>query len=225
MEMCGRYTLASQLSFLEERFEFEAGELAHSPQYNIAPTQEVLVVTNDRDRQGEFMRWGLIPSWAKDASMGNRMVNARAETVGERPSFRVALRKRRCLVLADGFYEWRRQVNRRIPMRIVLKSREPFAFAGLWEQWKAPSGQFIRSCTIITTTANALMEPIHDRMPVILPKEAESIWLDSSIEDPGVLATLLGPYPAEEMDAYPVSTLVNSPRNSGPDCIEPQSLA
>ena len=219
--MCGRFSLTSGLDKLQLRFRFQPTELAHSPRYNVAPTQEVLTVINDERYRAEYLRWGLIPSWARETSIGNRMINARAETVAEKPSFRHALLKRRCLVLTDGFYEWKRGESKRTPMRIVLNSREPFAFAGLWELWQAPQGGVIRSCAIITTSANSVMEPIHDRMPVILPGEAESLWLDPRIDDPAVLTSLLAPYPGEEMEAYEVSVLVNSPRHDAPDCVAP----
>ena len=148
------------------------------------------------------MRWGLIPSWAKTPSTGSRMINTRAETVTEMPAFRTALRRRRCLVLADGFYEWQRAGASRRPMRVVMRSGEPFVFAGLWEAWRNPVGQVIPSCTIITTEANDLLRPIHNRMPVILPREKEGFWLDSNVNDPQALADILVPYPADAMDAY-----------------------
>jgi putative SOS response-associated peptidase YedK len=219
--MCGRYTLQTDVYSLVERFAFRAADLAYAPRYNIAPSQQVLALINDGENRAEFLRWGLIPSWAKEAAIGNRMINARAETVAEKPSFRRALQKRRCLVLADGFYEWKKEGKKKTPMYITLKSREPFGLAGLWETWKAPSGETIRSCTIITTTPNALMEPIHNRMPVILLREAESLWLDRAIEGPEALTQLLVPYPGKAMAAYAVSPLVNSPANDTAACIEP----
>ena len=169
------------------------------------------------------MRWGLIPSWAKDPSIGNRMINARAETVAEKPAFRSAVRRRRCLVLADGFYEWRRVAGGRTkrPMRIVLKTGEPFAFAGLWETWRDPAGGRIQSCAIVTTKANDLLKPIHDRMPVILPREVEPLWLDASVDEPDLLAYMFRPYDSNGMDAYEVSTLVNSAGNNVPDVMAP----
>jgi putative SOS response-associated peptidase YedK len=191
------------------------------PRYNIAPTQTVIVVSDDGTRTLTEMRWGLIPSWAKDSAIGNRMINARAETVATKPAFRVALRKRRCLIPADGFYEWQPVGRRKQPVYITLKSREPFSFAGLWESWTAPDGQEIKTCTIITTEANDLLKAIHDRMPVILTREAEAVWLDPTIQDPEGLLPLLGPYPAEEMEAYPVSTQVNNTAHDGQECIQP----
>ena len=219
--MCGRYSLAADLEDIQQRFELFAGDLSYSPRYNIAPTQPVLAVTNYNGRRASSMRWGLIPSWAKSASVGNRLINARAETVAERPSFRTALASRRCLVIADGFYEWQRGGNTRRPMRIVMTSGEPFAFAGLWDSWRGPAGDIVRSCTIITTEPNELLRPIHNRMPVILPKELESFWLDDEVQDPLAFGDILSPYPAEAMDAYEVSSLVNRPSNEGPEVAIP----
>jgi putative SOS response-associated peptidase YedK len=219
--MCGRFTLTTDLGDLEERFSFHAANLSFTPRYNIAPSQQVLAVIGAEERRVGLLHWGLIPSWAKDSSIGNRMINARAETVAEKPSFRRALQKRRCLVLADGFYEWKADGKKKIPMYITLKDHEPFGFAGLWETWKSPEGETTHSCTIITTTPNTLMAAIHTRMPVILPRNAEAVWLDRSLEDPARLLPLLVPYSAENMDAYAVSPAVNSPRNDSPACIEP----
>ena len=219
--MCGRFTLTSNLDDLQVRFGFEAGDLVYQPRYNIAPTQEVLAVTNDGMRRAEYMRWGLVPFWAKDLSVGYKMINAKSETLAERSSFRTAYRKRRCLVLADGFYEWRKEGKAKFPNYIFLRSHEPFAFAGLWETWKSPAGETVRSCTIVTTEPNTLIGPIHNRMPVILPDEAEALWLDPLTEDAVVLGPLLTPFPAESMDHYRVSDLVNSAKNQGPECVEP----
>ncbi len=219
--MCGRYTLATDLRTLAERFAFDGSGIVHRARYNIAPSQEVLALLNQEGRQPALLRWGLIPPWAKDAEIGNRMINARAETVGEKPTFRRPLERQRCLILADGFYEWRKQGKRKVPVRVVLKSEEPFAFAGLWERWRAGSEEEVRSCVIITSSPNELMETIHDRMPVILTREAEEQWLDPKLRDPEKLSKLLVPYPGEEMKAYPVSTMVNSPRNDSRACIEP----
>jgi putative SOS response-associated peptidase YedK len=218
--MCGRYTLTLNLEDLQGRFQFEALDLEYQPRYNIAPTQQVLTVTNDGQRKAQFMRWGLIPFWAKDAKIGNRMINAVGETVAVKPAFRAPFKKRRCLVLADGFYEWRKSEKTKIPTYIFLKSREPFAFAGLWESWKSPEGDLIRSCTIVTTSPNQFIAPIHNRMPVILSEETEALWLDPVTEEADVLAPLLIPSPGELMDSYTVSQLVNSPKNHGPECIE-----
>ena len=199
---------------------FEPGGLTHPPRYNAAPTQPVLAVMNGEERRAEH-RWGLIPSWARSASVGSRLINARAETATELPSFRTAFTRRRCLVLADGFYEWRRVGNSRILMRIVMKSGEPFAFAGLWDTWRDPEGEMVRSCTIITTEPNKLLRPIHDRMPAILSRDAEPLWLDDDLQDPGLLGNLLSPYPADLMEACRVSALANRPSNDGPEVDPP----
>ncbi len=217
--MCGRYNLISNLTVLGERFEFDASQLTLESAYNVAPTQNVLTVVGGESRRAGFMRWGLIPFWAKDRSIGSRMINARAETVVDKPSFRDAFRRRRCLVLADGFYEWRRTGSGKRPMRVALRSREPFAFAGIWSMWKDTEGNPIPTCAIITTSANELLSPIHHRMPVILPREMEGLWLDRSIQDPGALRGVLTPYPDDAMEAYEVSTLVNSVANDGPELI------
>jgi putative SOS response-associated peptidase YedK len=198
-----------------------AESAAWSPHYNIAPTKTVIVVNDDGTRHLTQMRWGLIPSWAKDPAIGNRMINARAETVATKPAFRVALRKRRCLIPADGFYEWKPAGRRKQPVYITLKTREPFSFAGLWETLTSPDGEEIKSCTIVTTEANELLKPIHDRMPVILTREAEAVWLDPKTEDPARLLPLLTRYPFEAMEVCPVSLRVNNPANDGAECIEP----
>ena len=221
--MCGRFSLTTNIGAVALRFGVRSylEEGSHVPRYNIAPAQTVIVVGDDGTRYLTRMRWGLIPSWAKDPAIGNRMINARAETVATRPAFRVALRKRRCLVVADGFYEWQERVRGKQPFYLALRSREPFGFAGLWDTWMSPEGDEIGSCTIITTEANELLRPIHDRMPVILTREAEAIWLDPAIQEPTQLLPLLKPYPAEGMELYPVSTRVNNPAHDGPECMEP----
>ena len=217
--MCGRYTLIADLGDLAQRFEFDGSDFSCDPGYNIAPTESVLTVRNVEGREAALMRWGLVPFWAKDLKIGARMINARAETVAEKPAFRTALRRRRCLVLADGYYEWQKTPAGKRPFRIVLKSGEPFAFAGLWETWKDPQGNVVPSCTIITTAANDFLSPIHNRMPVILPRETEGLWLDTGIEDAASLTGILNPYPDEGLDAYEVSTMVNYARNDGPEVI------
>ena len=219
--MCGRYSLIADIQDLARQFEFDVAGFENAPRYNVAPTQPVLTVTDREGRQAEYMRWGLIPSWAKNASIGNRMINARGETVAQKPSFRNALQRRRCLVLADGFYEWQKVGKAKRPVRIVLQSGAPFAFAGLWESWRDPEGETVRSCTIVTTQANDLLRPIHERMPVILPRELEEFWLDGDVTDSGALTDVLAPYPDEAMDYYEVSSLVNKATNNGPDLIVP----
>ena len=219
--MCGRFTLTSNMDDLQGRFGFEARDLVYRPSYNIAPTQLILAVTNDGQRRAELMRWGLIPFWAKDIKIGYRMINAVGETAATKPAFRAAFKKRRCLVLADGFFEWRKDGKEKIPTYIFLKSREPFAFAGLWETWKSPEGETVKSCTIVTTKPNEFMEPIHNRMPVILSGETEALWLDPMTEEPDVLQPLIQPAPAELMESRIVSSLVNSPKNNSPECVVP----
>lgn len=220
--MCGRFALHADAETIAQTFELdEAPEL--SPRYNIAPTQPAPVVLTTGDnahREFRTLRWGLIPSWAKDAVIGAKMINARAETVAEKPAFRSAFTHRRCLILADGFYEWQKLGRGKQPIYIRLKSGEPFAFAGLWERWESPDDGPIESCTIITTTPNDLVQPIHDRMPVILHRESYGRWLDPGNTNSEALATLLTPYSANEMEAYSVSARVNSAANDDPTCIE-----
>ncbi len=222
--MCGRFTLVVSPEQLQTAFPW-IGESANQvqPRYNIAPTQPVAVIPNREPRKLDHFVWGLIPSWAKDPKMGSRMINARAEGVAEKPSFRAAFRRRRCLIPATGFYEWQKNPGQKskTPMYIQLKSGSPFAFAGLWEDWRSPDGSQVLSCTIITTEPNSFMAPIHNRMPVILPPDAYDTWLAIGEVERGALQSLLKPYPAEEMTAFPVSTLVNSPANDLPQCILP----
>jgi len=219
--MCGRFTLTTNLGAIAARFGVARFLEEVGPRYNIAPTQPVIVVNDDGSRHLTEMRWGLIPSWAKEPTIGNRMINARAETVATKPAFRAALRKRRCLIPADGFYEWQQVGRRKQPVYITLKTREPFSFAGLWETWTSPEGEEVRTCTIITTEANDVLKPIHDRMPVILTREAEGVWLDPAIQDPERLLPLLTPYPSEGMELYPVTTKVNNPAHDTQGCVRP----
>ena len=217
--MCGRYSLIAELSELAARFEFDVETLAHASRYNIAPTQDVLAV-HGAPRRASAMRWGLVPWWTAGAPSGPPLINARVESVEHRPAFRDALTERRCLVLADGFYEWRGG-DRNQPVCVTLASGEPFAFAGLWDSWRRPDGEQLLSCAIITTAPNALMRSIHDRMPAILPREHERLWLDPGLDDPDALLTLLAPYPSREMAAVAVSTRVNSHANDGPELLSP----
>jgi len=223
--MCGRFTLTVDPDELLEAFPFVTlpAEGSLTPRYNIAPTQPVAVVANNGQNRIEFFKWGLIPSWSKDPTIGGRLINARAETLAEKPSFRSAFKKRRCLILADGFYEWRKNPDgkTKTPMYIHLKGHTPFAFAGLWESWRSPEEKTILSCAIITTTPNALMEKIHDRMPVILKPNAYEAWLDPAEASPFALLDVLKPYPASHMTAYPVSKAVNRPENDSPEAIAP----
>ena len=196
-----------------------------APRYNIAPSQPVAVIANTGVNRVELYRWGLIPSWAKDPTIGDRMINARAETLAEKPAFRGIFRKRRCLVLADGFYEWKQEPGARgkTPMYIRMASGQPFAFAGLWDAWRPEEGDAIQSCAIVTTGPNQLMQMIHTRMPVILAPEAYPRWLDPAEQSPERLVGLLQPFPAEAMTAFPVSRYVNRPQNDSPECIVPAS--
>lgn len=192
--------------------------------YNIAPTQDVAAVrvqSETHRRQLVLLHWGLVPFWADDPSIGNRMINARAETLASKPAFREAFRQRRCIIVADGFYEWRKERRAKQPYHIVPKGEPLFGFAGLWEQWKH-EGQKFESCTIVTTEANELIRPLHDRMPAILAPEDYARWLDPNLREPDKLQSALRPYPADEMELYPVNPLVNSPRNDDPKCIERQ---
>jgi putative SOS response-associated peptidase YedK len=193
---------------------------AIEPSYNVAPGQNVAVLLKDDSRKLGVLKWGLIPHWSKDPAIGNRMINARAETIAEKPSFKHPLRRKRCLIVADGFYEWRKDGTQKTPMYIFLKNRKPFVFAGLWDVWTSPEGEKIASCTIITTEPNELMKKIHHRMPVLLPRKDIDRWLDRSTQDEREVLPLLRPYPAKEMDAYEVSRLVNAPKNDTPACIE-----
>ncbi|MEH7177698.1 SOS response-associated peptidase [Neobacillus vireti] len=222
--MCGRFTLTATVDQLIDRFdvEFFLQEEEYSPNFNVAPSQSVLAVINNgsQNRMG-FLRWGLIPPWAKDMSIGYKLINARAETLKEKPSFRNAYKKRRCLIVADSFYEWKTIDNKnKIPMRIKLKSNDLFAMAGLWENWKSPEGKSIYSCSVITTQPNELVQDIHDRMPVILKPEDEKFWLDPSITDTAKLHHLLEPLDKDLMEAYEVSPLVNSPKNNSIELIQ-----
>jgi putative SOS response-associated peptidase YedK len=223
--MCGRFTLNQLSARLSQVFHVEpVPDLA--AEYNIAPTQLVAtVLQNPESEKREFkqLHWGLIPSWAKDARMGAKLINARAETAAEKPAFRSAFKHRRCLVVADGFYEWQQQQGKKQPFYFRLPDGQPFGFAGLWEKWRTPAKEEIISCTILTTAANELLQPIHERMPVILEPEDYDLWLDSQVQTPQTLQQLLRPYPASAMTAYPVSTLVNNSQYNSPQCIIPLS--
>lgn len=219
--MCGRYTLTVDEELILVRFQsVKVTDDVYTKRYNIAPGQLVFAIVNDgeKNRLGT-LRWGLIPPWAKDPKLGYKMINARGETLAEKPAFKRAFRRQRCLIPADGFYEWPFRGKEKQPYRIRLKSGELFAFAGLWERWSAPDGTVIHSCTIITTEANELLADLHPRMPVILKKEDEALWLDRNCNDVALLETLLKPYPADEMEVYPVSSEVNSARNDYPSLI------
>lgn len=238
--MCGRFTLSAPAELVAELFEL-AEKPALIPRYNIAPTQPAPVVLWDRERSQrrfELLRWGLIPSWADDPSIGNRMINARAETAATKPAFRAAFRLRRCLILADGFYEWKAssvpprgggREGGKQPFYVRMQDGGPFAFAGLWDHWEGPGMplvagppvQRIDSCTILTTGPNDVIRPVHNRMPVILPPQEYGRWLDPEVQRVDLLLPLLRPYPPDRMTAYPISTRVNNPANDSPACISP----
>jgi putative SOS response-associated peptidase YedK len=212
--MCGRYSFAVEDQLIYERFGVSVRSAIYKARYNCAPSQDLAVISNEDPETLDFFRWGLIPFWAKESSIGNKLINARAETLLEKPSFRQPFRKQRCLVLSDGFYEWKK-TGLKIPYRICLKDDSPFAMAGIWDRWKNQEGQVIRSFSIITTVANPLVGELHDRMPVILDREGEKQWLGTTLEHE--LAELLKPYPSEKMKSYPVSRKVNSPANDSPE--------
>lgn len=221
--MCGRFTLAVPADTVATQFKLTETP-ALSARYNIAPTQQIAAVReSDKGRELVMLRWGLIPSWAKDLSVGAKMINARAETAAEKPAFRSAMKQRRCLIPASGFYEWQAQNGAKQPFLIKLTSGDPFGFAGLWENWKTPEGDWLQSCTILTTEANELMRPLHDRMPVIVPSENYEHWLDPRQHDAAELKQLLVPFPSELMVAHPVSKAVNRVGNEGPELVAPQA--
>ena len=217
--MCGRFTLSADLKSLLKKFGLSDLDFEVKPRWNIAPSQAVPVIAVPG--RLELMRWGLVPSWAKDASIGHKLINARAETLAEKPAFRAAFKSRRCLVPADGFYEWRPAGKLKVPVRVRLKGGDLFAFAGLWETWRSPEDGEVRTFTIVTTEANGLLKPVHDRMPVILKPEDEGRWLDTEEKEPARLTALLKPYPSDRMEFYDVSPAVNSPKNDVPQCAEP----
>jgi putative SOS response-associated peptidase YedK len=219
--VCGRFTLNAGKSILASEFKIDPVKLAKmTASYNIAPSQGVAAVIEEGERKLEFMNWGLIPHWAKDPSVGWRMINARQETLEQKPSFKGPFKAQRCLIPASGFYEWKKEAREKVPYYIRLKSKRPFSFAGLWSDWSNSDGSHIRSCTIITGEPNNLIKPIHHRMPVILPESSREEWLDVRHFKPDALVRLLMPYPDDAMEAYPVSRYVNSPANNSPKCVE-----
>jgi len=221
--MCGRFTLTVDPAQVQDTFSSYTFPEKFAPRFNIAPTQPVLAIPNDDKFAADFFVWGLIPMWAKDPSIGNRLINARAETLAEKPAFRGSLKYKRCLILADGFYEWKTVEGRKskTPYFIHMKDRRPFAFAGLWDSWNSPEGSQLKTCTIITTEPNELMSLLHNRMPVILHPRDYAKWLDPSPQTPDQLTPLLKPFPANKMDAYPVTPLVNKPANDIPELVVP----
>jgi putative SOS response-associated peptidase YedK len=221
--MCGRFTLFSSQAEITKVFQVDY-PIELPQRYNIAPSQPIAAIAQFHDEPNpkpHHFRWGLIPSWAKDPAIGYKLINARSETASEKPSFRSAFKHRRCLIPTNGFYEWQRvegSKTQKQPYFFSLKDQNLFALAGLWERWESPEGDTIDTCTILTTEANEILKPIHDRMPVILHPKDYDLWLDPSFTRKDKLQDLLKPYPAAEMISYPVSSIVNSPKNDRPEC-------
>jgi len=221
--MCGRYVLHVYLSEITDQFEIYEVEWVWEPNYNIAPGNNVAGIIKNGSNRLKALRWGLIPHWAKDESVGYRMINARAETLAEKPAFRRAFQKQRCIIPANGFYEWCHEENKKkkTPYYISLRSGKLMGFAGLYETWKSKDNRLITSCTIITTKPNEVVQPLHNRMPVILEPDKREMWLDKTIQDPLELLPLLKPYDAKEMISFEVSDKLNSTKFNRPDCIKP----
>ena len=219
--MCGRFDCHSDISVILKVFKIDHIAIEYKPHYNIAPSQNIIVIKDTGQRELIQCRWGFIPSWAKDPEMGFKMINARAETVADKPAFQDAFRHRRCLVVADGFYEWVREGKVKQPVYIRLKSQTPVGFAGLYSSWLSPEGEDICTCTIITTDANELLRPIHDRMPVIIPQDKEALWLDPLTTEKEKFQHLLKPYPDDEMEFYRVSPVMNKPEYDSAEIIAP----
>jgi len=221
--MCGRFSLALDPEELREVFGLVETPTLWIPRYNIAPTQPVAVITDAARPTLDYMRWGLVPSWTKDISIGQKLINARAETIREKPSFRSAFSRRRCLIPADGFFEWKKpEGGKKLPAEpyyFRLRDGKPFAFAGLWEIWHSPEGDELKTCTILTTDANELVGTVHQRMPILFEVDEAWTWLQPLAAD--TLLALLKPFPAEKMEAYPVSRLVNDPKQDDPQCVQP----
>jgi len=218
--MCGRFEIHSAIELIAKIFGIHEWDIEYLPSYNIAPSQDILLVVNDGKRRLVKSRWGFVPSWSKELSAGYKMINARAESVADKPSFRQAFQNQRCLVVADGFYEWKKEGTTKRPFYIRLKSGKPLGFAGLYNVWKSPEGEQICTSTIITTDANELLQPLHDRMPVITPLNAYDIWLDPTIHDKALLQAVLKPYASDALDTYEVTPKVNSPKNNSPENIQ-----
>jgi putative SOS response-associated peptidase YedK len=225
--MCGRYRLSRRKQIVEEYFDSVSGEEDWAPRYNVAPTQSVPVIRQNPKavRELSLMRWGLIPSWAKDASGAARMINARSETASTKPAFRDALKSRRCLIPADGFYEWARTGKTKQPYCFEVGESDLFAFAGIWDRWKNQSGEWVKTCSILTTTPNAVTAAVHDRMPVILDPDGYDLWLDPGMTNMAAASDLLKPYDARLMRCYPISTRINHVANDDEGCSVPVELA
>jgi putative SOS response-associated peptidase YedK len=225
--MCGRYRLSRRKQIIEEQFDCGPWEDEWNPRYNIAPTQPVPVIRQhpkEPVRQISTMRWGLIPHWAKDLSIATNTINAKSETAAEKPAFRDPLKFRRCLIPADGFYEWSRKGTSKQPFCFEMNEGELFAFAGLWDGWKDATGNWVKTCSILTTIPNAVTSAVHDRMPVILDPGSYDLWLDPGMQDAGAISELLKPYDARLMRSYPVSTRINHVANDDESCSRPVEL-
>ena len=223
--MCGRFTITLEPAFFQQELDLGKVPSEWTPRYNTAPSQDIPVVSNPVARDVVMLRWGLIPHWAKDPAIGSRMINARSETIQEKPSFRNAFKQRRCLILADGFYEWQKSSRRgvpKVPYYFQLADSAPFAFAGIWETWRSPEGEEVRTCSIITCPPNDLVSGVHNRMPVLLDKTMCWDWLAD--QPAHALQAMLAPYPAEKMRSHPVGLTVNNPRNDSRECIQPLSV-
>jgi putative SOS response-associated peptidase YedK len=218
--MCGRFSNRTPAEKIKEEFRVEEVPSIDA-RYNIAPTQKILGISQEsNEREAVLFKWGLVPSWSKDPSMGARLINARSETVHEKPAFRESFKRRRCIIPADGYYEWQRTGGRKQPYYFIMRDERLFGFAGLWDRWKSPEGEILETCTILTTEANEKARDIHDRMPVILSASDYDLWLDEDVCKLELLKELFRPYPSEEMSAYPVSTLVNNVRVDRAELIE-----
>jgi putative SOS response-associated peptidase YedK len=217
--MCGRFEIHSAIEIIAKLFGIGEWDVDYKPSYNVAPTHDIIIAINKGKRQLTKSRWGFVPPWAKDISEGYKMINARAETVAERPSFKKAFQKQRCLVLADGFFEWKKEGKNKKPYLVRLKSGQPFAMAGLYNKWISPNGEEICTNTIITTESNDLVRPIHNRMPAILPQDKYADWLSNEIVEPSKLLELLKPFPSDNLEMYEVTSKINSPAFNAPENI------
>ena len=223
--MCGRFALKSSFSFIKKEFSFEHEQLemengfTYKRNYNISPGQSILIILKKDKISFKYFKWGLIPHWAKGRSFNYKMINARAETLLEKSSFKNNLKNNRCLIIADGFYEWKKTDEGKIPFYVSLKSEKPFSFAGLYDRWVSPENEEIYSCTIITTDSNEMLKPIHDRIPVIIKKDRRSLWIEPEFKDYDVLKSLLRSYDQDLMKVHRVSKFVNTPKNNSPECI------
>ena len=215
--MCGRAVIISPIEVIAEEFNIDNPRMTLKPNYNISPSQNLLVIIKQQSRQLMTCQWGFIPSWAKDPAIGHKMINARAETIASKPAFRSAYKKQRCLIVADGFYEWQKTEKGKTPYYIHLRSGKPFGLAGIYNRWTQDNGEDMLTCSIITTNANELIEPVHDRMPVIIPKDSMDVWLGDDTNP----SSMLKPYPSDEMELYQITTKVNDPKHNSPDLLEP----